>query len=305
MGGGSWKPSTYVNYATNVGLIDKAGMATNMAAHEIFKSNHLNQALDPKGLKVRESRDSVEHPLSHAIILALDVTGSMGFISQAMAQKGLPTLMKEIYERKPVADPQVLFMGIDDIECSGHIQVSQFESDIRIAEQLQQLWLEGGGGGNHYESYSMAWLLAAQHTSIDCWEKRKQKGYLFTIGDEEPTRELRRQDLTRVLGYAPQGKLDAESLLKEAQKHWNVYHIIVDEGSHARGYKNEVDFAWKELMGSNAIHLPNHTKLAEVIVSTIQAAEGVDHDTIAAGWDSVTASIVKAAIKDVKRVIEL
>ena len=305
MGGGHWSPTTYTNYATTKGLIDKHGKSTNKAAHEIYESRQMNQALDPKGIKVRESCDSTDHPVSNAVILGLDVTGSMGMIAQVMAQTGLPTLMKEIYERKPVIDPQILFMGIDDVEVGGHVQVSQFESDIRIAEQLHQLWLEGGGGGNHYESYSMAWLLAARHTSIDCFEKRSQKGYLFTIGDEEPTPVLYAEDVKRVLGYKPQGDLNCASLLKEAQKKWNVYHIIVDEGSHARSFKHEVDHAWTEVLGHNAIHLPNHTKLAEVIVSTIQAAEGVDKEQIAKSWDKDTAAIVATAIKKIKRIVEI
>lgn len=306
MGGGKYDSATYVNYAVTSGLIDKKGVATNKAAAEIFTASQVNQALNPFDVKVRESRDSNDHPVSNAIILALDVTGSMGFVAKQIAQVGLLKLMKEIYTRKPVIDPQILFMGFDDIECQGHFQVSQFESDIRIAEQLLMLWLENGGGGNNYESYALPWLFAAKHTSIDCWEKRGKKGYLFTIGDEEPTPKLHKKDVNRILGYSPQGKLDSATLLENAQKSYNVFHIVAEEGSHARSSKNEVRSAWEELMGGNVLFLPDHTRIAELVVSTIQIAEGADPDDVAGSWeDKHTASVVKLATKTVKRIVEV
>jgi hypothetical protein len=305
MGAGHWNVGTYTNYAINTGLLNKDGTVSNKSANEIYTAKKINQALSPKGVKIRESRDSTDHPVSNAIILALDVTGSMGLVAAAMAKKGLPMLMKEIYERKPVTDPQVMFMGFDDIHVGGHFQVSQFESDIRIAEQLNDLWLENNGGGNDFESYSLPWLFAALHTSTDCWEKRGKKGYLFTVGDELPTPELHKADVQRTLGYAPEGSLKGEDLLKKAQKSYEVFHIIADEGSFARSNKKEVHNAWEELMGDHVIHLPDHTKIAEVIVSTIQVAEGANLETVAASWDKATAHIVSVAVKNVKRVLEL
>jgi hypothetical protein len=305
MGHGSWDVGTYKSYAVNTGLLNKDGTVSNKSAHEIYTAKKINQALNPKGVKLRESRDSTDHPVSTALAFCLDVTGSMGLIAAAMAKKGLPMLMKEIYDRKPVTDPQVMFMGFDDIHVGGHFQVSQFESDIRIAEQLNDLWLENNGGGNDFESYSLPWLFAANNTSTDCWEKRKKKGYLFTFGDELPTPELHKTDVVRVLGHCPEGKLDGATLLKKAQKTYEVFHVIADEGSFARSNKNEVHNAWEELMGDHAIHLPDHTKLAEVVVSTIQVAEGANPETVAASWDKATAKIVSVAIKNVKRVLEL
>lgn len=50
------------------------------SAAEIFQQKQINNAMNPHGIVVRESRDSVEHPKSLAIFLALDETGSMGSV---------------------------------------------------------------------------------------------------------------------------------------------------------------------------------------------------------------------------------
>jgi hypothetical protein len=307
MGGGSFSADVYTSYAKKKGFLDDSGHATNKSPHELFVSKHISQALDPKKAKIRESCDSAEHPASTAIIFGLDDTGSMGFIAKAIAQQSLPILMKEVYDRKPVTDPQVMFMGINDHDYGGHFQVSQFESDIRIAEQLAELWLEGGGGGNDHESYSMAWYFAANHTKIDCWEKRKKKGFLFTIGDELPDAHLSADGIERVMGYKPQGSRSAKQLLEAAQKRYHVFHIVVLEGSYARSNPSETLTAWQSLLGEeHVIALQDHTKLAEVTVSAIQIAAGADPDEVVKSWENAAvAKAVKAATKSIKRIVEV
>src|SRR5690349_15674099 len=51
----------------------------------------VHDALDPKDVVQRESRDSEEHPTSLAISVLFDVTGSMGYVPQVLQQK-LPDL---------------------------------------------------------------------------------------------------------------------------------------------------------------------------------------------------------------------
>ena len=294
MGSGRFDPDAWKTYATTSGYDTKT-------ANEIFTSTNIDPALDPKGVKFRESRDSKDNPNSTAIIIAQDVTGSMGMISEVMAKKGVPTLVTEIYERKPVTDPHILCMAIGDVEYdSAPLQVTQFEADMRIATQLEKFYLEGGGGGNHYESYAMAWYFAAYHTELDCVEKRNKKGYLFTIGDELSTPFISSDAIERFLGYKPQAKsLSMDEILTAASRKYEIFHVIVEEGSAARGNKNGTFDAWKKVLGQRVIRLADHTKLAEVVVSAIQVAEGVDHDEVEKSWDGSTGVVVGKAIRDI------
>jgi hypothetical protein len=301
MGHGSWDAGAWSSYSTNKGY-DKA-----THAKEIFKETKVNQMLDPKGVKIRESRDSVDNPNSTPIIVALDVTGSMGMVLKSMATTGLNTMVTSIHSKKPVSDPHVMCMGVGDVETdAGPLQVTQFEADLRIAEQLEKIWLEQGGGGNSYESYILPWYFAAFHTETDAFDKRGKKGYIFTVGDENPTPLLRADDLERVLGYKPQKDYHPKELLKLVSKKYEVFHIIVAEGSHYRSDGKTVMANWKGMLGQRALLLEDHTKMGELIISTMQVHEGSDPDDVAKAWgDKELSKVIHSAIGKYNRNVEL
>ena len=289
MGSARWDPSDWSAYAAST-----AGKSTDA----VFASRGMDKDLNPFGIAVRESRDSDLNPQSNAIIVGLDVTGSMGMIADALARKGLGTMVEEILARQPVSDPHILCMGIGDVLYDrAPLQVTQFEADIRIARQLEKLWLEKGGGGNSCESYNLPWYFAAMHTLIDCFEKRGRKGYLFTVGDEEPPLDLPAPAIARVIGDRAQRDFSSHELLAMVGRMYHVFHVIVEEGSHARHDPHGVRNRWTELLGQRVIGLADHTRLAEVIVSAIEVNEGRDRDAVARSWSRETAQVVQRAME--------
>jgi hypothetical protein len=89
--------------------------------------------MDPRGVRIREARDSEEHPESFPIIIALDETGSMGHIPEIIVKKILPDIMESIMNAG-VKDPQICFMGIGDccFNEEAPLQVGQFESSDEL-----------------------------------------------------------------------------------------------------------------------------------------------------------------------------
>jgi hypothetical protein len=271
MGSGSWSGATFASYTT-------ASNYSSKSTDEIFTRRQIDPSLDPKG-KIRESRDSADNPNSTPVILALDVTGSMDRVLDAIVRDGLNSLCKQIFERKPISDPHVMCMGIGDEECGDEapLQVSQFEADIRILTDLEKIWLERGGGGNGHESYLFPLYFAATATRIDSYEKRQKKGFLFTIGDEEPQPSLAAGDIDKIMGTLPQTRnFSAAQVLAMATKQWNVFHVIIEEGSHYRGRPTETARAWRELMGQRVISLPDYKMLPEAVIAAMQHTAGVD-----------------------------
>jgi len=295
MGASRWDDKAWDTYSTK-------NIKNTTRVEEIYTSKHMDPELDPKGITLRESCNSDVNPQSTPLIVALDVTGSMSGISDSMAREGLKTLATEIYSRKPITDPHIMFMGIGDAEMGDRapLQVTQFEADIRIAKQLAKIYLEGMGGGNGYESYALAWFFASQHTRIDSFEKRGKKGFLFTIGDELPTPYLRGCDIERVMGYKPEfDKISAQELYTMASKQYEVFHIVVEEGNGCRIMgADKVVKAWSEVVGQNVIRLSDYTKMAEVIVSTLQIINGdTTLEEVISSWDGSTSLVVSKAIK--------
>src|SRR5271166_724984 len=157
----------------------------------------VHDKMNPKGVKIRESRDSEAHPESHAVGVLFDVTGSMQTVPRIL-QENLPRLMGLLLRKGYLEHPQILIGAIGDATCdSAPLQVGQFESGIEIEEDLGKLFLEGGGGGHITESYELAMYFMARHTALDCFEKRGKRGYLFVIGDELPYPRIKRAEVER------------------------------------------------------------------------------------------------------------
>lgn len=293
MGGGRFDTGAYRSFASST-----VGKSTD----EIYTSRSLAKDLNPYGVKVRESRDSADNPQSTPLIVGIDVTGSMGMIADVIAREGLGTLFTGVLDRKPIHDPHVMFMAIGDANFDeAPLQVSQFEADKRIIEQLAQIYLEHGGGGNNFESYNLPWYFAGVHTVHDSMEKRGKRGYLFTAGDEEAPQDLTKDQIKRVCGDDVESVMTTRQMLELAQRSYDVFHIVIEEGSHARSHLSAVARSWGELLGQHVIRLADHKKLAETIVSAIEVAEGVDAATSAKGWGGDSAAIVHEAVKNLPK----
>ncbi len=296
MGTGKWDANTWDTYATTNSHATKS-------TTEIYKNRSMKSELDPKGV-MRESVDSPDNPNSTPIIIGLDVTGSMGFLSDKIVRESLNKLILDIHDRKPVKDPHVLMAGIGDVEAGDTcpLQVTQFEADIRLADQLTDIYLEGRGGGNQYESYALMWWFAAHHTKTDSFKKRGQKGFIFTLGDEWPTPYLRSEDIERVFGEGPGEKVLMDQILTEVSREWEVFHLITTEGAHSHHSLIKAGHlpGWTDVLGQRALKVTDYHKIPEIICSTMQIVKGEDVDVVADSWDGSTAVAVREATRSLK-----
>lgn len=259
MGTGSWTSRGFADYTIStkcVASVDDFVNCSNVSTQDVFKVNTLSDSLNPYKI-MRECRDSDEHPNTLPVILALDVTGSMGSSAVAVA-KQLGKIMESIYSDEAVPDVEFCMMAIGDLAYdAAPIQMGQFESDIRIAEQLDAIYFEGHGGGNNYESYTAAWYMGLNHCDLDCW-KRGRKGIIITLGDELPNPYLpksgRSSGLAFETGDTLQGDVETTELLPQVREKFDVYHISVNDRNSSYEYNNrtgKVDAQWRELLGEN------------------------------------------------------
>ena len=238
------------------------------STNEIFNQNSINSAMDPFNVGIRESRDSVEHPNSIAVIIALDVTGSMLSIPTYMVKEGLLKIIEKIIQ-SGIPDPQVMFLAVGDhVYDRSPLQVSQFESSDELLDfWLTKVWLESGGGGNEGESYGLAHYFAAKHTDIDCFNKRNQKGFLFTIGDEPNLKSYPKDHLSKIFGDGEYRDCTSKELIDEASEKYNVFHIHFT-GTRA-GSDKETITKWKNLLGEQVLIANNREEISKMISDKI------------------------------------
>ena len=259
MGGTSFSKDDYAARETVRSSSVKGTFAYDYDIRTGTATAKVHDSLSPKGLKIRESRDSKEHPVTVPIGITLDTTGSMSQVPK-MIQKALPKLMGAFLDpkassKKYLGDgyPAILISCVDDWDAmsrrgkepsEGCLQVGQFESGIEIDDNLANIWFTENGGGTYSESYELALYVAARHTVHDHWEKRGRKGYWFA----------------------------------EVQERYHLFFILPKMTNH---YGDASLFKyWVDLLGQqNVLKLEEPDKICELIVSAVALCEefvGID-----------------------------
>lgn len=291
MGSGIWSTDVY-------DAADRYRRATGTSAFAYSDggARSVHRRLDPRDA-LRESRDSEEHPESLAISVLFDVTGSMRGVPRVLQRK-LPQLLGLLTRQGYAKDPQIMFGAIGDATCDRvPLQIGQFESDNRMDDDLGRIVLEGGGGGQQTESYELALYFMARHTSIDCFEKRGRRGYLFIIGDEMAYGRVKAREVRGVVGDKLAEDVSLHRIVDEARRMYDVYYLLPAGASYA-GDSKVLGF-WRDLLGQNALELDDLDAVCETIALTVGLGEAaIDLDEglrdLAAAGSAAGATVSKA-----------
>ena len=251
MGYGSYSASDWSRLKSSRNLSDT------QSVDEIFQRRACNPKFDPKFIGTRECFDSEEHPNTTPIVVGLDVTASMGYLAVEVATKALNQLIMKLYSTAAVEDPALMCAAYGDFGDFSPLQVTQFESDIRIAEQLLELYFENHGCGEVVPT--CLWEFLSRHTNIDTINKRSKKGFLFTIGDNANIRKDQIEETIIMIG----GEGNKDILIGKK--------MIISE--------NEIE------------------NIPEIIISAIQLQLGKSLKDVLAQWDPLSVPVISAAIR--------
>ncbi len=252
------------------------------------KAKGVHPSLSPKGVKIREARDSVAHPVSVPIAILNDLTGSMQSVPitlQAQEPKLMGLFLKDRADGKTYLGkgyPAIMIAGCDDffaIGAEGALQVGQFESGLEIDDNLRNLWLTGQGGGNSGESYDLFLYFLARHTAHDHWEKRKRKGHAFVICDEPLFNKVDAVAVNQVIGNELESSIPIATIIAEVKKRYWLHCVIPNQTTH---FDSEaLREGWRRHIGhENVLLLEDPTKICELLVATVAMCEGTSLDDL-------------------------
>lgn len=252
----------------------------------------VNDAYVNGAKSIREARDSEDSPESTPVIVGFDVTASMGYLAGELAKNSMNRLIERILGSEVIKNPQILCSAIGDCKTDkAPLQVTQFESDIRIISELLDLYLEGGGGGNGGESYNLLWYFADGHTDTDCFEKRGEKGFLVTIGDDNCHPDLCPSEIRAVFGDEILYSISNSELLRKVKKKYNVLHIHIEDENMSN---DKVFDKWQILLPGRVsiIGKKDISYLADLIMAMIKVCQGDKVNDVLSEFDYETSRVL-------------
>lgn len=288
MGGSSWSDDLYTARKSIRAATNAPTFAHNAAIDSGAIAAKAHDSLDPKKMKggIREARDSAEHPNSNPVYIGLDVTGSMARVPSDVQAK-LKEFMGLLLTKGYLEDPAICVSAIGDAAYdTTPLQVGQFESGIEIENDITNMYLEGGGGGNNIESYDLALYFLARCVKTDAWEKRQKKGYAFIICDEALKDSCSASQIKAVFGSSPEGDITTSTLLSEILEKWELYCIVP---GMTHNYKTRLQDSWKKVLGERVIFQDDPSTIVETIASIIGVLEdAADHASLTTDLQAVS-----------------
>lgn len=206
------------------------------------------------------------------LIVVTDVTGSMGQWPAVMFGK-LPYLRHELKEYLG-EEAKFLLAAVGDATCDSYpLQIQEPASTFEEAKTaLEALVVEGGGGGQTYESYELAagYFLKAVEVA------RNVKPVLVFIGDEMPYDRLNADQLMALgIRDASSSSMSTEELFKQLAEVYDVYLIHKPYGSSPSGTTKEVAAVWEKLLPENhVVPLQAPERVVDVLFGILANATG-------------------------------
>eukprot|EP01080_Neovahlkampfia_damariscottae_P005285 gene5285-8903_t len=229
-------------------------------SNKVFERKTIHKSCDPK--QYADEQITCYH--ANPIVLALDITGSMGDWAKVIYDK-LPMFYGEIIKKEYLKDPSISFCGIGDARSDeAPLQVTEFGQGKQIDELISKIWLEGGGGGNGIESYELAAYFYARKCDI----RTAELPFIFFTGDEGVYETVQVDRLKDEFEMFEKEDIPTKDMFAELKKKFKVFHLHMpyfDKEADAKNIKQ-----WSSFVGpENVIIFENPKAVIDVMLGTI------------------------------------
>lgn len=239
---------------------------------------HAGRSYDDAKTSGKKSKDLIVSSLvteSPAPLLILcDVTGSMGEWPAVIFSK-LPYLELEGQEYLG-KDMEICFGAVGDAFSDEYpLQIRPFTKGVDLKKRLEELVIEGQGGGQTTESYELAALYCARNISMP----KAIHPILIFIGDEQPYDFVDKAHAKGLASVTLQGRLSTKEIFEELKQKYAVYLIRKPYHLSSENDISDTDLrihrAWAQLLGEDHIcDLPKADRVVDVIFGILAKETG-------------------------------
>lgn len=250
--------STSVNTSAPITPVQVINSTT---ADSLFQGNtQLHESLNPRGKKLRI--ESSQNP----IVVAVDVTGSMGIFAKCIWDK-LPMFYGQLRSKNYLPNPAISFAGVGDAYTDkAPLQISEFKQGNALDDSISKLYLEGGGGGQHYESYELCGYYYGHEFFAENTDKKKS--FLFFVGDEGFYSKLKAEHIELVIGHSSREDVSSSVIFSNLRKKFHVFFI------HKPYWDKTIDAKqlakWKAVVGpEKVLELTDPKSVVDIMLGAI------------------------------------
>ncbi|MCL4384214.1 hypothetical protein M1116_02080 [Patescibacteria group bacterium] len=266
-------------YDETVRRMREARESVHDKGERIFReTGKLDPNADIKG-KRRVSHNSMERDgerfvlkngIALPIVGAFDGTGSMGSLV-GKAFEAIPAMDKMFDVLRRRYNTQVASAVWQDV-CDPHpvVQMTQFESDVRIAEQIRLL-VPDHGGGDATEDYDLGLAYLMVGVDTDIFPFYGLKGYVSIVADEIGRGEVTQADVQEHLGQEWQKRMTTKAICAQLLTQWHIFYVQVAYGGELHSHTTKW---WTEVLGTGrVVKVTDPEYLAEVQAGLIYVTE--------------------------------
>jgi hypothetical protein len=194
------------------------------------------------------SKGAISCAHTNPIVIAFDVTGSMGDAARVVYDK-LPMFWGELVNKNYLPDPSVSFFAVGDTNCDDYpLQLCEFGEGIILDDYIKKIYLEGGGGGQCSESYEMCAYYYAHCCSIP----NAKLPFFFFIGDEDYYDSLSASSIKKFCDRDyREGGVTAASVFKVLRDKWKNVFLL---HKYYSGYDTQIMNSWKKALGNERVY---------------------------------------------------
>jgi hypothetical protein len=202
-----------------------------------------------------------------------DGTGSMGHLA-GVAHNAMGEINSMLDGIRDRYNPQLATSVLQDVDdMHDPFQMSQFEGDQRVAEQIRLL-IPDHDGGDAIEDYQLGLAFLALATHTDIHNFYGLKGYGMVVGDQIGRERVTVEDVDHFLGHKLQGTMTTKAVARQLWSKWHLFYLHIVDGSTRR---DEQTRWWDDkLEKGHTVVVPNENLLAESQAALIYVTETLD-----------------------------